>query len=107
MAKTKPSKYILDQEHITDRELDGIFALAQELQLQITRFREYDTKYRAMEGVSTMESEKERTEILNASIVMLDKIGQMTKEIQEVAGRVTKLFYKAKGALEAKLEMER
>lgn len=105
--QTKPSKYLLTQEHLTDAEIDQIYDLSKQLMLEIERFKEQDQKYRELEDENTQQSEAERAEILNACMLMMQKMSDILKEMDEVSTKVTRLFIKAKGALEEKLEMEK
>jgi hypothetical protein len=100
---SKTDKYLLGQEHVTDREIDELYNIAKELTAQLDQFRAYDAKYRALEEVSTQSSEAERNDLLNSCMLIMDKVPQLLKEMEEVSGRVTELFFKAKGALEEKL----
>lgn len=105
--ETKPSKYLLGQEHITDREIDQLYDLAKNLQLRLDRFREYDKKYRELEEANTQESEAERADLLNDCTPILGEVVEDLEEMQRSAEDIKKLFLKAKGALEEKLEQEK
>ena len=105
--ETKGSKYLLGQEHITDKEIDILYDLAQDLQLRLERFREYDKKYRELEEVNTVQAESERANLLNDCMPILKEVIEILGEMQSEADDVKTLFLKAKGALEAKVEMEK
>lgn len=98
------SKYLLGQEHLTDREIDELYQLADNLKLRLDRFREYDKKYRELEGKGTNESEAERADILNACASILDEVITNLQKMEESGSDIKELFLKAKGALEAELE---
>ena len=104
---TKTSRYLLDQEHITDREIDEVYNAVKELLLNLDEFKEKDVKYRALENVNTKESETDRIAILDASALILGNITNILKQIEQLNGRIYDLFIRAKGALEEKLEAER
>jgi outer membrane protein assembly factor BamD (BamD/ComL family) len=103
---TQSSAYLLNQEHITDREIDELYDFANELKLQLDNFRQADVKYRSLENVNTKQSEEERTAILNACAIMIGKLTQALEGMQGRSSAILELFNKAKGALEEKVEME-
>jgi len=103
---TQRSQYLLAQEHITDKEIDELYDFASELQLQLSEFREYDKKYRSLETVNTIESEKERAEILNACALILEKLTTILRDMNNRNIAISELLTKAKGALEEKLDIE-
>ena len=104
---TQRSQYLLNQEHITDKEIDELYDFASELQLQLNDFREYDKKYRSLETVNTVESEKERANILSACTLILEKLTTILADMQNRNSAVSELLIKAKGALEEKLDIEK
>jgi len=104
--QTQRSQYLLGQEHITDKEIDELYDFASELQLQLNSFREYDKKYRSLENVNTTESEKERSDILNACALIIEKLTTILADMQNRNVAVSELLTKAKGALEEKLDIE-
>ena len=107
MQNTKASKYLLGQEHITDREIDELYNVVKELTLHLERFRDYDARYRSLEEVNTKTSEAERDDILSSCMLIMGKVSQLLKETEEISQRVTELFIKAKGALEEKLDLRK
>jgi hypothetical protein len=104
--KTKVSKYLLAQDHITDQEINELYDFAAELELQLDRFKAYDKKYRALEKVNTKKSEKEKTAITNSCIAVIQKLATVLKDMEERSGAIANLLMKAKGALEEKLDLE-
>lgn len=104
--QTTKSKYLLGQEHITDRELDELYDFSSELKLQLDQFREYDKKYRTLENINTNESEGDRAAILSDCILVIGKITSILSEMQERSAAASGLFLKAKGALEEKLDIK-
>ena len=104
---TKPSKYLLDTEHITDREIDELYNLSSELALQLDRFRNYDKDYRALEGKNDKDAEAKRADILSSCALMMEKVIEMLKESQEISKAISINLVKAKAALEEKLEQEK
>lgn len=104
--QTQGSQYLLNQEHITDKEIDELYDFASELQLQLNEFREYDKKYRSLETVNTATSEKERAEILNACALILEKLTTDLKDMGDRSGAISELLTKAKGALDEKIQDE-
>ena len=106
MMQQRAVSISIGQEHITDKEIDGIYDHANNLQLRLERFRDYDKKYRALEEVNTMESEKERADLLNDCMPILLEIVETLRQMQEDSADVQALFLKAKGALEEKVEMQ-
>lgn len=104
---TQPSQYLLSQEHVTDKEIDELYDFASELRLQLDEFREYDKKYRSLETVSTKESEKERANLLNACVLIIEKLTTILGDMQNRNDAISDLLIKAKGALEEKLEIEK
>ena len=104
--ETKPSKYLLGQEHLTDRELDTLYDLSKNLQSRLEALREYDKQYRDLEEVNTEDSEKERANLLNSCTVELHEVVQNLQEMETVSADISTLFLKAKGALEEKLDLE-
>ena len=104
---TGKSIYLFNMEVLTDREIDAIYELSKELTLQLDRFKEFDAKYRALEEISTKESEKERSDLINSCVLISTKTTEALKEMTEISIRVTELLYKAKGALDEKIESEK
>jgi hypothetical protein len=105
--QTEPSKYVLGQEHITDREIDQLYEMAKNMQLRLERFKEADKKYRALEEEHTETSEAERIDLLVKSDEIMDNIRDILKDMVKISERLDELFIKAKGALQAKLEIEK
>jgi len=105
--EVKGSKYLLDQEHITDKEINELYDQADNLKLRLERFKSYDKEYRELEEVNTIESEIKRSSLLNACTPILNEIVEILDEMEENSKDVKNLFLKAKGALEEKIELEK
>ena len=104
---TKSSKYLLNQEHNTDQELDELYTLAKELTSSLEAFKAIDVKYRSLEEVNTVESEAERIALNNEAFPILENISRVMKEFVDVEKRIYDLIVKGQGALEEKIEGER
>jgi|GEM_PF-2347460 hypothetical protein len=103
---THQSRYLLSQEHITDKEINELYDFASELKLQLDGFQEYDKKYRSLENVSTGKSEQERTDILNACMLIIQNLTTILENMRNRSSAISDLLIKAKGALEEKLDAE-
>jgi len=104
--QTKSSKYLLNQEHTTDLELDELYALVKELASDLEAFKAIDVRYRSLEEVNTVESESERIALNNEAFPILENIGRVVKEFQVIEKRVYNYIVKGQGALEEKVESE-